>query len=217
MKKKNSRAKKRGSGFLKGLVVVVVLVAVVLCAAFAMARYNGSGSSSSEAAQSAAGSGAAASSEAGSASAETSRAATSVIDFFIEGETESVPAKLYVGSGYSLYVPSEGWTVSKGDGRVTWISNDNESVGFSITTYKNTTAATARSAYITDSGFEFEDLNGGEFGDPLLGWDEDGDALGIMSAEKNGTVYIIAWTYPEEATEGFGARLQQIAQTFELA
>lgn len=154
--------------------------------------------------------------QASSAPSELTRAAMSVIDFFVEGETESVPATLYVGKGYSIYVPSEGWTVTEGDGSTTWISDDNETVGFSVSTFAGVSAAEARAAYIADSGFEFEDLNGGKLGDPLLGWNEDGDALGLVSAEKDGTVYIVAWTYPEEAIEGFGARLQQIADTFEV-
>lgn len=157
-----------------------------------------------------------ASSAAASEPQALARAETSVVDFFIEGEKEAVPATLYIGDGYSLYVPDEGWAVSKSGSAVTWLSTDNDAVGFSITKISGKSAADARSDYIAGSGFEFEDLNGGNFGDPLLGWDEDGDALGIMSAEKGGTVYLIAWTYPEDAAEGFGARLQQIAETFEL-
>lgn len=203
--------------------LIIAVVFVVGGCMFANYTEPEAQSQAQSAAQSAPASSAPAASEpASSAAAESaasstlSRAQTSVVDFFIEGETERVPSTLYVGKGYSLYVPDEGWTVSASDGKVTWISKDNDAVGFSVTAYSGTTASTARNAYIADSGFEFEDLNGGEFGDPLLGWDEDGDALGIMSAEKNGTVYILAWTYPEEAAEGFGARLQQIAETFEL-
>ena len=62
----------------------------------------------------------------------------------------------------------------------------------------------------------FEDLLGGELGDPLTGVDEDGDHLSFMLAEGAGTVYVISWEYPAEAAEGFGVRLEQIAGTFEV-
>ena len=35
------------------------------------------------------------------------------------------------------------------------------------------------------------------------------------STEKDDTVFLISWTYPAEAEEGFGARLAQITDTFE--
>ena len=31
------------------------------------------------------------------------------LTFFVEGEEEALPATLYVGDGYSLYIPDEDW------------------------------------------------------------------------------------------------------------
>ena len=57
---------------------------------------------------------------------------------------------------------------------------------------------------------------GGGLGDPLTGMDEDGDFLSFMAAQSaDGAVTVISWEYPA-AAEGFGARLTQIANTFEL-
>lgn len=215
--KKTKKSPKRAGG--KIILLAAVLAAAVCATAYFKRPETAAESEATSASQQESGqtaSSAASEPAASSAPSEVTRAETSVVDFFIEGEKESVPSTLYIGDGYSLYVPDDGWTVSKSDASVTWLSTDNDTVGFSITKVTGKTAAEVRTDYIADSGFEFEDLNGGGFGDPLLGWDEDGDALGIMSAEKGGKVYIIAWTYPEEAAEGFGARLQQIAETFEL-
>lgn len=32
------------------------------------------------------------------------------LTFFVEGEEEALPATLYVGDGYFLYIPDEDWT-----------------------------------------------------------------------------------------------------------
>ena len=57
----------------------------------------------------------------------------------------------------------------------------------------------------------------GDLGDPLTGVDEDGDWLGFMAAEgQGGETYVVAWEYPAGTEEGFGSRLPQIANTFEV-
>ena len=57
---------------------------------------------------------------------------------------------------------------------------------------------------------------GGALGDPLLGVDEDGGYLGLMAAETDSAAYVVSWAYPAEAVEGFGVRLQTMADTFAL-
>lgn len=171
----------------------------------------GASSASSSASSKAASSG----STASSASGKTSRAKTAVLNMVVEGDSEPVPATLYVGDGYSLYVPDEGWSKSAGENSVTWISTDNELVGLSVTKFEGVSAADARAQYVENSGFIFEDQLENGIDEPLAGWDEDGDNLELMIAQNGGSVYIVAWTYPAEAAEGFGARLGQIANTFE--
>lgn len=157
-----------------------------------------------------------AASESAAASATASgRAKTTVMDFVVEGDTESLPATLYEGDGWSLYLPDEGWARTDTEAGATWLSVDNEAVGLSVTTFPSCSAAEARQQYVEGSGFVFEDLTAAA-DEVLTGTDEDGDILELMTAEQGGTTYLIAWTYPEEAIEGFGARLPQIAATFEL-
>lgn len=184
--------------------------------------------SSAEESESAAG-GAAVGEENGSAASSgtaasghtSDRSQTTVLEITVEGETERVPATLYTGSGYSIYIPDEGWKVGTGENSVSWTSTDNDRVSFSVTSVTGKTSGEALTGFVSGSGFIFEDLQGGGYGDPLFGRNENDDILAVMSAEsvesteKESTVFLISWTYPAEAEEGFGARLAQITDTFE--
>ena len=49
------------------------------------------------------------------------------LTFFVEGEEEALPATLYVGDGYSLYIPDEDWdgpeqSTENGVPTDTWVS-----------------------------------------------------------------------------------------------
>lgn len=143
------------------------------------------------------------------------------LTFIVEGETDTVPATLYIGQGYSIYIPDTGWRLDRGldDGipEETWESTLNDDVELTVSHYGGVTQQQAREAFAADNNdYLFEDLLGGEWGNPLVGIDDDGDRLAFMSTEGNGAVYIVSWKYPAAAAEGFGARLAQIAETFEL-
>ena len=152
--------------------------------------------------------------------AELGRAETMDLEFMVEGLAETMPATLYIGQGYSLYIPNEGWGLKKGadDGipEETWESIMNDDVEFKVSHYSSVTPAEARQMFVAHEDYVFEDLMGGEFGDPLTGIDEDGDHLRFMSVEGNGTVYILFWEYPKGTEEGFGARMEQILGTFQV-
>ena len=152
--------------------------------------------------------------------AELGREETTELAFTVEGETELIPVTLYIGQGYSIYIPSEGWRLEKwvGDGipEDTWESIVNGDVELTVSHYAGKTTMEARDAFVRDEDYVFEDLMGGELGDPLIGMDEDGDYLSFMVAQGADTVYVISWEYPAEAAEGFGARLGQIANTFRV-
>ena len=152
--------------------------------------------------------------------AELGREETTELDFTVEGETELIPVTLYIGQGYSIYIPSEGWRLEKwvddGIPEDTWESIVNDDVELTVSHYAGKTTMEARDAFVRDEDYVFEDLMGGELGDPLTGMDEDGDYLSFMVAQGADTVYVISWEYPAEAAEGFGARLGQIANTFRV-
>ena len=152
--------------------------------------------------------------------AELGREETTELAFTVEGETELIPVTLYIGQGYSIYIPSEGWRLEKwvddGIPEDTWESIVNDDVELTVSHYAGKTTMEARDAFVRDEDYVFEDLMGGELGDPLTGMDEDGDYLSFMVAQGADTVYVISWEYPAEAAEGFGARLGQIANTFRV-
>ena len=152
--------------------------------------------------------------------AELGREETTELAFTVEGETELIPVTLYIGQGYSIYIPSEGWRLEKwvddGIPEDTWESIVNDDVELTVSHYAGKTVTEARDLFLLDEDYVFEDLLGGELGDPLTGVDEDGDYLSFMVAQGADTVYVISWEYPAEAAEGFGVRLEQIAGTFEV-
>ena len=152
--------------------------------------------------------------------AELGREETTELAFTVEGETELIPVTLYIGQGYSIYIPSEGWRLEKwvddGIPEDTWESIVNDDVELTVSHYAGKTTMEARDAFVRDEDYVFEDLMGGELGDPLTGMDEDGDYLSFMVAQGADAVYVISWEYPAEAAEGFGARLGRIADTFEI-
>lgn len=156
--------------------------------------------------------------------AELGREDRTVLEMTVEGETEEVPAVLFIGQGYSLYIPEEGWRHEKdlddGTAEDTWESTLNGEAELEVRqypVYPDCTLEAVKAAFVEDRDYVFEDLMGGSLGDPLTGVDEDGDFLSFMAAEgADGTVYVISWEYPAEAAEGFGTRLAQIANTFQL-
>ena len=152
--------------------------------------------------------------------AELGRKEQEDLVFMIEGLEETVTADLHIGQGYSIYIPDEGWRLETdtedGVPKETWESILNDDVELTVSHYAGKTVTEARDLFLLDEDYVFEDLLGGELGDPLTGVDEDGDHLSFMLAEGAGTVYVISWEYPAEAAEGFGARLGQIANTFRV-
>lgn len=154
-------------------------------------------------------------------SAAVGREQTAELEFHLEGETETVPATLYIADGYSLYVPDKGWKMESdmedGIRADHWESTVNDEVELSVYYYADVSAMVAKERFMKSSGYVFADGLGGELGDPFYGTDDEGDVLQFMVAEGvHGTTYVIAWEYPEMAAEGFGVRLGVIADTFEL-
>lgn len=141
------------------------------------------------------------------------------LTFFVEGEEEALPATLYVGDGYSLYIPDEDWdgpeqSTESGVPTDTWVSAFNSDVALSVSRYGDMTVTEARDAFAQSSGYEFEDLMGGSPDDPLTGTNEKGEYLSFFVAAGGGAdSYAVSWRYPAEAAEGFGARLIDVNVT----
>lgn len=207
--------------------------AAALAAALLLAGCGGAPSAPSSAAPAPASSAAgAAGGESPAASAPDStsqpaapdRPATASLTFSVEGMEESVPATLFAGEGYSLYLP---------DGQWTHLLQGKHAAGdFAADLF----AAEANDAVTLIIQPSYEGLFGGEFTleqayDALLSegysQSDDNDHFFTQSAEgtvtcqyvteSGGLVWYVAWMYPDtpECWEGWGTRLPQIAATFE--
>lgn len=142
--------------------------------------------------------------------------------FSVEGEEELVPCTLYTGEGYSLYLPDEDWSApehSEDDDVPTeqWVSIYNDEIWLKVSHYRDLPAQEAREAFAQSSGAEFEDLMGGENGDPLTAVYPENHFLNFISVEDGDSgAYILSWQFPFEAADGYGVRLDTIVSTFEV-
>jgi hypothetical protein len=201
MKKQQQR-----SDFMKKLLALFCALALSasLCACGAASAPAGSAASSA--------------SSAGAASGGQSRPADGTIPMSVEGETEDVPATLYESGCYSVYIPNEGWTqVSsmEADGSDCWAANDNTEVTFQIARFTGVSAADAKDRLMQDFGGVYDLQEGGN--DWYIGASDGIDAQFQLFGESGGDYYYLILLYPEEAVEGFGARLNAIAETMQLA
>ena len=79
------------------------------------------------------------------------------------------------------------------------------------------TAPEAREEFARSSGAEFEDLMGGEPGDPLTAIYPEKHFLSFISVEDGTSgAYILSWQVSFEAAEDYGVRLDTIVSTFEV-
>lgn len=123
---------------------------------------------------------------------ETGREKQATLSMEVEGQTEEVPATLYEGEGYSIYIPDEGWTKTAGKlpkgACDQWVAADNPDVTLTVCPDE---ADEQWAASQTRVRVEQETV---------------GDSHD----------WYLYQAYPDEAAEGFGARLQVITGTFAL-
>lgn len=149
---------------------------------------------------------------------DLSRDETTDLRFMVEGMEELVPATLYIGQGYSIYVPNEGWRleedINEGIQIDTWESVINDDVELSVLHLGERTLDQAQDWIITEEeDFIFTEDEQGN----LLGTDrEDQKNIAVIFYSADNAMYAVQYTYPIEATEGFGTRLSVIASTFEI-
>lgn len=129
--------------------------------------------------------------------APTPRPATTTLAFTVEGEAEEQPATLYEGEGWSLYIPDEGWTATDAG---TWTSEDNASVWLVISAPAGQELSNFQAMW-DDGHTEFENRT-----------------AGMVTAHRlymgpDGTLWDACARYPQEAAEGFGARIPVILDT----
>ena len=150
---------------------------------------------------------------------DLSRDETTDLRFMVEGMEELVPATLYIGQGYSIYVPNEGWRleedINEGIQIDTWESVINDDVELSVLHLGERTLDQAQDWIITEEeDFIFTEDEQGN----LVGTDmEDQKNIAVIFYSADNAMYAVQYTYPIEAAEGFGTRLSVIASTFEIS
>ena len=150
--------------------------------------------------------------------AELGREEKTNLAFTVEGETELVPVTLYIGQGYSIYIPDEGWRLEKwvddGIPEDVWESVINDDVELTVLHLGEKTLAEAQ-AWVKAEEDDYqlvEDKQGG-----LGGTDEKArEMLEVRFHTSGSTMYAVLYKYPMEAAEGFGARLGVMADTFQI-
>ena len=142
---------------------------------------------------------------------------------FVAGEqVQAIPATLYIGQGYSLYVPDTGWRKeTEREDRIpvdVWESTTDEYVEIAIFRYGSVPLEEAITNFLEEQDdYVFQDLllGSGEVTEPLEGIDEDGDVLKfIMRVGTEGT-YIVSWKY-RDAYSSAASQAEQIVRTFVL-
>ena len=128
---------------------------------------------------------------------------------------EPIPAKLYKGDGYSIYIPKSGYRYEKDydDGTIEdkWEYIKRDDVSIEVITYKHTDKELAQKMFLRENDdYIFEDL----MGYPLCGKEPDGDTLWFSAYEANGHSYILSWEYPGHTDEKIREELSAIAGTF---
>ena len=109
---------------------------------------------------------------------------------------EAVLMSQYMGQGYAIQIPETGWRLEQdmddGIPEDRWENILRDDVELTVSRYTGMTAEAARAAFAADEEYRFEDLLGGEWGDPLTGTEPDGDVLSFMSCEGADAVYIVS-------------------------
>lgn len=135
------------------------------------------------------------------------RAEQTDLTVMVEGMEEAVPSTLYIGDGFSLYIPDEGWEKDWASG---WRSTANDQVTLRVETHTGQSPAEVLAAM--DKDYAMGPLEG----DRAAGTNGEGWMVDIRFVTGPGQrTYTVILEYPPEAAEGFGVRLAAIAATVE--
>ena len=143
---------------------------------------------------------------------EPGREKQTTLSMQVEGQTEEVPATLYEGEGYSIYIPDEDWTPGESG---EWTAAANSDVELKVEFFSGKTAEEARTAILAEyDQYGFMDAdNSGHFTGT---GGEASKTMEVWLTESDEGTYAVLGAYPDEAAEGFGARLPVIAGSFTL-
>ncbi len=135
---------------------------------------------------------------------ESSRESSTVLIYVKDGMQEEKTASLYLGEGYSLYVPDEDWTMSVPG---LWAAENDKRVRFFVSSYEGLHASQVE-RILTEQGYVV--------GDNGL-WKQEGNTMYCARCcETESDVWALNAVYPPEAEESWGADIQAIFDTFEV-
>ena len=142
---------------------------------------------------------------------------------FVAGErVESAAATLYVGRGYSVYIPDAGWKKERERERLAsvdvWESTLDDEVEFAVYHYGRLSMEEAVTSFLKEQDdYVFQELllKDSEAKEPLEGVDEDGDVLKFLPRAGKEGVYIVSWSY-RNAFGAAASQAERIAGTFVL-
>ena len=122
-----------------------------------------------------------------------------------EGMLQEEPADLYVGQGYCLLIPTEGWQLYAPDA---WMWEYNEQVQFWVADYTGHTLEQTMDSLKKDGYSETEE--------GILSREKDGRFFFAQIRESGNDIMCIYYAYPtdSEHIEGFGRILPAIADSF---
>ena len=134
-----------------------------------------------------------------------------------EGQEVRLPAQLYIGEGYSFYLPTEGWVqdVAMIDhhAAVLWSREEAPAVHFCLLNLVDTTPEEAHDWVLAQApNYAFSQDSAGN----ISGLDDEDNVVDARLVPSSSSVYVLLTRYPLEAAEGFGAVLTAMAGTFEL-
>lgn len=139
----------------------------------------------------------------------STREAEIQLEYSLEGMVELQDATLYVGNGYSIYIPNDDWLVTEqDDGSVSWRSRYNSNVTLDVIPSAGETFDQAKGRLFAGyTGLEVD-------GEYVYGYDEVNQVyLAARFIETPNGILAAIWNYDLESAEGFGARLRVIAAT----
>lgn len=141
----------------------------------------------------------------GAGNAQTQGEPAYTLQYMQEGMLQEEPANLYVGQGYCLLVPLEGWQPYGPDA---WMWEYNEQVQFWVTDYTGHTLEQSIDSLKKDGYSEVEE--------GLLSREKDGRIFFARIRQSGNAVMSITYAYPtdSEHVEGFGRILPAIADSF---
>ena len=153
-------------------------------------------------------------SEAGPSPDELQRLKERTIQYVdAEGNETALETDLFIGQGYSIYIPKTGWNRQQVDhhgNRVNrWVCDQNENTWMRIIRLAGDSEQAEKYMRETESDWNFfPDKRGNLYGE------KDGMVMNVSFYKAEVETFVIIRTYPQEAYEGWGRTLSVLEDTF---